>query len=345
MEIGDNLKRARLLKNLSLKEAGKILNMSAPAISKYEKGEIIPNSKKIIEFANAYNVKTIDLLKSYDLPQMKFNSFRKKKKLSGQKLELAKEIIQTEVAKYFEVLDLNEFSDLYLPLPKYKCYDINDAEICAEKFRKEVIEISDKLPISDLTSILENLGIVIVIINKKIENFDGLSEIVNDRPVIVLASNNDDGARQRFTIAHELGHLVLDIPENMDSEKLCNRFASALLMPKKATINEFGESRNKISFYELDAFKKEYKVSYTAIIFRLKNLNIISEYQYRNLSIYLNKYIGRNDPDPILLEKTYQFEKIVHKLETNNIITITKARELLGVSNDEYRQKNNNYGY
>ena len=40
-EVGKNLKRIRLLKNLSLKEAGSLLNMSAPAVSKYEKGEII----------------------------------------------------------------------------------------------------------------------------------------------------------------------------------------------------------------------------------------------------------------------------------------------------------------
>lgn len=78
-EIGNNLKRARLLKNLSLKEAGILLNMSAPAISKYEKGEIIPNSTKIIEFASAYQVKTIDLIKSYNVPSLKFSSFRKKK--------------------------------------------------------------------------------------------------------------------------------------------------------------------------------------------------------------------------------------------------------------------------
>lgn len=70
--IGKNLKRIRLIKNLSLKEAGKLLNMSATAISKYEKGEIIPDSTKVIEFANAYNVKAIEILKVYDVPPMTF---------------------------------------------------------------------------------------------------------------------------------------------------------------------------------------------------------------------------------------------------------------------------------
>ena len=74
--IGRNLKRIRLLKNLSLKDAGNLLNMTATAISKYEKGEILPDSKKIIVFSNAYNVKTIDLLKVYDAPKMNFTSLR-----------------------------------------------------------------------------------------------------------------------------------------------------------------------------------------------------------------------------------------------------------------------------
>lgn len=78
-DIGKNLKRIRLLKNLSLEKAGNLLNMSATAVAKYEKGQIIPNSEKLIEFANAYSVKVLDLLKSHNVPEMKFNAFRKNK--------------------------------------------------------------------------------------------------------------------------------------------------------------------------------------------------------------------------------------------------------------------------
>ena len=73
-EIGKNLKRIRLLQDLSLEQAGKLLNMSASTISKYEKGQIIPDSQKIIAFAQAYNVKTIDILKSYKDLHMKFDN-------------------------------------------------------------------------------------------------------------------------------------------------------------------------------------------------------------------------------------------------------------------------------
>ena len=345
--IGQNLKRIRLLNNLSLKEVGNQLNISAVAVSKYEKGEIIPNSKKLIEFANIYKVKSIDLLKSYNVPQMKFNSFRKRKRLTGQNLKVLEEIIQNEVAKYLEVIELHSVENNNIKFKKYDCAYLEDAEKAANKFRND-IKISNIQPISDLISILENLGIIIIQIknfNNRFNDFDGLSELVNGIPIIVLLDNIYDGARQRFTIAHELGHLILNIEENknLDEEKLCNRFASSLLMPKESIINEFGKERRTISFYELKAFKNEYKVSYSAIIYRLKDLNIISDYLYRDINIFLNKNIGKKDPEPILPETSYQFKKIVHKLEINNIISIQKACELLGVNTDDYYIEDNNY--
>lgn len=344
--IGINLKRIRLLKNLSLNEAGKLLNMTATAVSKYEKGEIIPDSKKLIDFANAYNVNSIDLLKVYNAPKMKFNSFRKRKRLVGQNLELLENLIQDEVAKYLEVIELNNTALQSIKLKKYLCNSLEDAENAANDFRN-FIKISNKQPISDLTNIFENLGIVIIHIKNpdgRFDDFDGLSEFVNNIPVIVILDGIKDGARQRFTIAHELGHLLLNIKdEELDEEKLCNRFASALLMPKEAVINEFGLSRNHINFFELTAFKLEFKVSYTAIAYRLKDLNIISDYFYKNLSIYLSQRIGKNDSNPIQPETSYQFKKIVYKLEADEIISISKACELLGVSIDEYNKEDNNY--
>lgn len=75
-EIGTNLKNARLLKNLTLKEAGLLLGMSNSTISKYEKGILVPDSQKLISFANAYGVKAVSLIKSYKCPKIKFDYVR-----------------------------------------------------------------------------------------------------------------------------------------------------------------------------------------------------------------------------------------------------------------------------
>lgn len=341
--INDNLKRIRLLKGLSLKEAGDLLKMSPTAVLKYEKGELVPDSKKITQFANAYQVKCIDILTFYNTPKMKFNSFRKKSILRGQKLELLKSIIKRDIAKYFEVIRLGNIRNNRIILKKYNCNNYEDIELIANKFREE-IKISSKQPLFDMIDILENLGIIIIQIGEHFDGFDGFSEIVEGIPVIVLPSDIIDGARQRFTIAHELGHLIINVTNNeINEEDACQKFASALLMPRDAIINEFGFVRNNISLFELIAFKNEFKVSFSAIIYRLKDLNVISLYLFKKLRTLINKDNGLLNKEYIEPEKTYQFKKHVYKLEVDNIISSSRACELLGVTYEEYTKENYYY--
>ena len=83
-----------------------------------------------------------------------------------------------------------------------------------------------------------------------------------------------------------------------------------------------------------------------AIIYRLKDLNIISENLLKNIYITFNiAGIKKKEPVEITPEQSYQFEKLVHKLETSNIISLNKACELLGISINEYYNQDNNYGY
>lgn len=148
-----------------------------------------------------------------------------------------------------EVLRLDGRSSV-VEFPIYDCNSIEDAEEAAISFRNNIIKIDNQHPISDLISILENIGVVTIAINNvngMFDDFDGFAEYVNGIPVIVFL-NVEDGARQRFTISHELGHLLLNNKSSeLDIEKLCNRFASALLMPNIAVKYEFGNRRNFIN--------------------------------------------------------------------------------------------------
>jgi Zn-dependent peptidase ImmA (M78 family) len=55
--------------------------------------------------------------------------------------------------------------------------------------------------------------------------------------------------RKRFTIAHELAHLLLDFSdcETHTHEKLCHSFAGAFLLPEKILRDEFGGERRKLT--------------------------------------------------------------------------------------------------
>ncbi len=341
--IGNNMKRIRKLQGLSLQQAAIKLNMTATGVQKYENGKIVPNSSKLITIANAYDVKASELLKKLPTITMKFNSFRKRNKLTGRKLDVVKDIILSEVQKNIEILSLNNI-EYNTPLVNYTCNHIDEVDNIVEKFRTDFLNISIKQPVTNLTDILESMGIVIIYINNHIEyfdSFDGLSETVNKVPIIVLKKNQSDGARQRFTLAHELAHLILNINPELDEEKVCNKFASSLLLPKEAIINEIGKSRNQILFRELEILKQKYKVSYTAINYRLKDLNIISEYQYKNIQIKLTQTIGKNDPNPIEPEVSLHYEKSIHRLYAEDIITISKASEYLGISIEQYNKQIN----
>ena len=111
-------------------------------------------------------------------------------------------------------------------------------------------------------------------------------------------------------------------------------------MPKQAVINEFGSKRKNISLFEITSFVKEYKVSYTATTNRLKELNIISEFTYKKLQKEIHDKIKISTITP---EKSCEFKRLVHKLESSDFITFNKACELLGETTDEYNEENNNY--
>ena len=80
-----------------------------------------------------------------------------------------------------------------------------------------------------------------------------------------------------FTALHELGHLLLDIDNEVFSqkeiEKFCHRFAGAMLLPKETLFNELGEKRSSISINELIFIKESYGISIQAII-RITSYNV-----------------------------------------------------------------------
>ena len=91
-------------------------------------------------------------------------------------------------------------------------------------------------PIPNLVELLEERGVKILSVD--LTNIDGLTARVHRTgktaaPVIIV-NRKDWGERQRFTMAHELGHMVLEIASKVDDEKAAHRFAGAFLMPAEA---------------------------------------------------------------------------------------------------------------
>ncbi len=221
--------------------------------------------------------------------------------------------------------------DSILKINKIEVNNIDDAEVASDLLRKQ-LNLSSKQPIPNLIDALENAGIFIIQVDipESLSKFDGASEIVEDKPFIIIKKSQHDGGRMRFTLAHELAHLFLSInAADKDIEKICDRFASSFLLSKENMVREFSNKRKNISYEEIDNVKKEYKVSHGAIVYRLIDLNIISESNAKGWYIYFNKKYGKKDPEAISPEESSLYENLVYRLKTENIISSSKARELL----------------
>jgi Zn-dependent peptidase ImmA (M78 family) len=225
--------------------------------------------------------------------------------------------------------------DFVIPdtLPKY-LESLDEIENTANMLR-DSWELGTN-PIPDLIDALESRSILVITTNVDVDTkFDGLQANVANKPVIVVSSNWP-GDRQRFTLAHELGHLLLHdrLTDKLDEEKACNRFAGALLLPGSSVCQHLGKKRRHLEPKELYLLKMEYGISMRACAFRALDLGIIDDNYHRRLSIEFAKRGWRkNEPGGNYPgETTLTFQQLVYRALGENVISESKAAELLGIS-------------
>lgn len=338
--LGRNIKKYRLLSGLSMRELAEILNVSHQTIKKYEDNTMTPNSIRLIEIAKVLKVKISDLVNTFNIPTLKYTNFRKSSSLNKKKEEGLKMMISDEVAKYLEILN---FADEIYSFDKSKWNFIVENFKSIEEISikvRNMLGVSDDCALDNLTDKLEDHNFLILEIDFE-EKFDGFCEYIEELAFIILSSKGYE--RNRFTLAHELGHLILDFKEELDEkekERYCDYFASCLLMPAKAMKREleFGKRKliRNVSLNEVLLLAKEYKVSLNAVIMRLHTLNIIDDNQKRNLFILLSKYGLRTKQLKLTEEHPTRRNKLIFRLEAENMISREEAIKYLGVTTDEY---------
>lgn len=144
-------------------------------------------------------------------------------------------------------------------------------------------------PVSHMVRVVERAGAVVAFFKGASTEVDALS-IVGKRPVIVRNEAKKSPYRQRFDIAHELGHLVLHeghVTGDRQTEGEANRFGSAFLMPRSTFLKAFPRRGGRIDWQGVRELKLAFQVSKAAILYRAKTLNILDDHQYRSAVITL----------------------------------------------------------
>ena len=333
--FSERLKLARKRSGLSLRALSSAMGgiVSAQAIGKYERGFMMPGSNVAIALAEALDV-SLSYLLSPSKVSLESVEFRKLTSTKARERAAVEGEVLDNVDRYLQVEELLGISNSFREEPDGAPYSIEvveDAERAAMSVR--IAWNLGGSPIPDMTELLEERGIKVFKLDLP-ESVDGLSCRVRrvgggDVPVVVC-STTESLERQRFTIAHELGHMVLDIPSSVQEEKACHRFAGAFLAPKDELIREVGRRRLNFGFGELIEIKHMFGISAAALVMRMRDLGIITEATLRDIFGGIGSSWRRNEPCPIgRTESPRRFRRLCLRALAENEISESKAAELL----------------
>ena len=344
--FSERFRSARLLSGLSLQElADRLENrISRQALHKYEKGDVVPNSEMIGYLCDALNVRPDFFFTEMEV-KLGSIEFRKLDKLPAKEENRIIEQAKDFLSRYLELEEIIGLSYAFKN-PLIDCGFIDTAEkaeMAAVKVREAWCIGMD--PISNTVELLEDNHIKVIEFEADL-GFDGMQTLVNQKvPVIAVnISRVKKDDRKRFTVMHELGHLLMSIDPRLpikQKENLCNRFAGAMLFPADLIKKELGIKRNKLLIQELGVLKQEYGISIQAIVMRARATDIISNRYCNEFFSYIKQMNWQID-EPFDFnsgEKSKRFEQLLFRALGEDLISVGKAAALNNMKLAEFKSK------
>ena len=289
--IGSNLRLIRLFHDLSLTELGERVGVSKQFLSRVETGAESVSRQLEDSLANELRV----------LPEFFYHV--DPNPISDEQCHFRRQLT-TKVALRQVARSRGEMLkrlvgvlDEHVELPAYKVGEADPRsaetiERAAEKFR--TLFGVGMGPLSSVTRIAENAGAVVIKVHGLAPEIDAIS-FATKRPLIALNSAGRSACRERFGVAHEMGHFSLHIgvlTGDRLTETQANRFASAFLMPRStfATECKLAIRGTRLNWSGLSELKLRWGVSKAAIIFRGRELGVFSDDQARAGYVGLNRH-------------------------------------------------------
>jgi len=338
--IGNRIRQARLAAGLTLDALGAQVGVTHTAIQKYEKGTMTPPSSQLLKLARACGIRVEYFFRTHDV-ELQEPEFRRLSSFGKTAQQALKIKVVDLLEKRVELLGFFPES----PIPQFESPAVLPQHINApEELEAFADQVRDawKLglsPIGDLTDTLETLGLLVIVVDEDNPGFSGLAATArasNGRTYpIVAVSSQWPGDRQRFTLAHEIGRLLLAgrLGAEISEEKACDRFAGAFLAPKAAVLQNLGQNRRHIEWRELYALKHAFGLSMVGWLLRAKQCNVITVATYLSLlKLFSAKSWRKREPgDPVACEIPRLFEQLVHRALGEQYVSESKAAELLGI--------------
>lgn len=278
---GDLLRLARQRTGMTQKAAATRLKIAQAVVSRIENGLIEPDDELLQRAAKAYEV-PVDFFSVketvYGPPVSVHTMLRGRSDVSGREIDIITAELNIRLfhlRRFLENVDYNP--ELNLPTLDVEQYE-DVSRIAA------IVRAHWKLPdgpIGNLTDLVERAGVIIGTSSFRGAQVSGVTFHAPGTQPIILLNPTHPADRVRFTLAHELGHLVMHRFPTPSMEQEANRFASNLLLPPQEMRQVF--RGRKINLELLAALKKEWRVSMQSVLMSAHTLGFLTDNQSRYL--------------------------------------------------------------
>lgn len=334
------LTQAREARGLTKVALANMVGRSGPTLSKWEAGDAVPDAESLQRIAGALGCPDSWFLQP--LPEFGTAPYFFRSNVSTTKA--ARSVALRRIEWLQEVSGvLQEFIDwpqVNVPHLGESVSAITDDEVeQAAILCRETWELGLG-PISDVVLALENAGVICGREEIGHVKMDGLSHwsAVDGRPYVYLVADKANYYRSRFDAAHELGHLVLHrhvqgtdfTKQHSVIEAQANLFASCFLLPAESFSVEVPAWPTLDNFLTL---KRRWKVSVGAMIYRSKQLGLITEdHSVRLWKNYSARGWRCGEPgDDIPFEQIRLLQRAVKLVVDNKVLTKDDMLNTLGL--------------
>lgn len=270
------LRLARHYRGFHQKELAERVGVDAAYLSRAENGTVTPSPPVVERCATALNVRAEFFFRPFNvsgLPLSYHPMFRKRQSVAQRDTDRVLADANIRAMHLRTLMPSVEFKP-ELSLPRYDPdeYKGDYREIARLVRRAWAIPSG---PLLNLTSYVERAGIFVFHADLEKIDVDGLTLRLAGLPPVIVLNKHMPGDRLRFTLAHELAHLVMHDVPSREMEKEANAFASALLLPIE-DLRSHLRSR-PIDLRLIARLKPEWRVSMAALIYAAHANKLISD--------------------------------------------------------------------
>jgi len=278
---GSRVKQAREQALMTQADLARATSVSQPMIAHVEQGLKQSSLELAEKIAFATKVKR-DFLYRPSGPALPFGSmlFRARANVSARKFAQT-HAIATNVFEMFLHL-AHRFE-----LPAVKLRPTAGSPEDAALQTRDMLGLDHTSPVPHLMRAFEKAGGVLLSL-PELQGREAFAVWGASRPIVGIGPSAS-GDRLRFSMAHEIGHLILhNAPTAMaQAEKEAHRFAAELLTPQEAIVDDL---KGILTVQKLGQLKRKWGISMAAMLYRAKELHLVSKRNHDRLIVEMSQF-------------------------------------------------------